>query len=426
MSMADTATTMPIQPDPATTPFGERLSVLDGVRVLDLTGFLAGPFASMVLADLGATVIKVERPEGDSTRTSPPYFVGEDSAYFISVNRNKESIALDLKAPAAREVLDRLIADSDIVLDNLRQSQRDDLGLSFERLKTVNPSIVSCSVTGFGSDGPYSTRPAYDIIVEAVAGVMSVTGPEGGPSVRAGVPIGDITAGLYLVIAALAGLDHRRRTGEGQHIDVSMLDSQVSLLSYLAQYYFSGGLVAQHQGRAHLSIPTYNTFETADGTEIVIAANTEQMWKSLCTVLGRADLVDDARFIQNADRLTNRDAVVDLLQAAISKRTVDELLEELVEAGVPCAPINSIDKALRDPQVIHRDMVVMMTHRSGEVVPTLGVPLKADMRGGPFLSPPALGGDSREILRRVGYSDDQIDALAAAGVVLLQERETDE
>ena len=403
---------------------GIRVPLLSGVRVLDLTGFLAGPFGSMILADLGATVLKVERPGGDATRANPPYYVAGESAYFISANRNKDSIVIDLKTPEGREILERLVVDSDIVLDNLRAQQREALGLSFERLRELNPGIVSCSVTGFGSDGPYSQRPAYDIIVEALAGVMSLTGAEDGPSVRAGVPIGDIAAGLYLAIAALAGLEHRRRTGEGQHLDVSMLDSQVSLLSYLAQYYFSGGLIAGRQGRAHVSIPTYNTFPAIDGTDVVIAANTEAMWRSLCRVLDREDLIEDARFLTNADRLRHREEIVPILRDEVSRREVNELIEALIAAGVPSAPINTIDRALSDPQVVHRDMVVTFEHHSGETISTLGVPIKGDLSGGePFSSSPALGAQTREVLERLGYDESEIISLGRAGVVVLGEGE---
>ena len=277
-------------------PFGRRLGILDGIKVVDLTRFLAGPFASMILGDLGATVIKVEQLSGDSTRTNPPYSMNGDSAYFLSTNRNKQSIALDIKSDAGQEILRKLITEADILLDNLRAPQREALNLNFEKLKTINPRLVQCSITGFGSTGPYQDRPAYDIVVEALGGVMSLTGPIGGPSVKAGVPIGDITASFYALIGSLAGLQSRRTTGEGMHIDVAMLDCQLSLLSYLAQYYFIGGLVASHQGREHVSIPTYNTFTTADGSDIVMAANTQEMWRSLCGVLGLTELTSDPRF----------------------------------------------------------------------------------------------------------------------------------
>ena len=269
----------------------------------------------MILADLGAHVTKVEPLTGDATRRSPPYFFQGDSAYFLAINRNKRSLALDIKSPQGRDILRRLVASSDVILDNLRAEQRSAVGLGFDDLQQINPAIVSCSITGFGSDGPYRDRPAYDIIVEAMGGIMSLTGPVGGPSVRAGVPIGDITASLYAAIGTLAGLEARRAHGHGVHIDVGMLDCQISLLSYLAQYYLTGGLVASHQGREHVSIPTYNTFGSRDGREVVVAANTEAMWISLCRVLGREDLPGDARFRTSASRLQHRDELVAILQA---------------------------------------------------------------------------------------------------------------
>jgi CoA:oxalate CoA-transferase len=397
---------------------GKRLSLLKDVKVLDLTHFLAGPFGGMVLADMGASVLKVEQLVGDSVRKSPPYFFEGDSAYFLAINRNKDSIALDLRTPEGQEVLRRLVLRSDVVLDNLRAPQRAALGLSYENLERINPRIVSCSITGFGSDGPYSDRPAYDIIVEALGGIMSVTGPVGGPSVRAGVPIGDIVAGLYAAIGTLAGLESRRATGHGTHIDISMLDCQVSLLSYLAQYYLTGGLVATHQGKAHVSIPTYNTFATKDSREIVIAANTEGMWKALCQVLGREDLIDDERFIGNVARLAHRDDLVPLLQEEISRRPAEELYEALVAAGVPAAPINPIDVVLTDPQVRHRNMVVTSPHRNGGEFVTLGSPVKSEQSPGEdFRSPPGLGGQSQSVLSELGYTQAEIEDLARAGVV---------
>ena len=395
---------------------------MNGVVVLDLTRFLAGPFAGMTLADLGATVLKVEPLTGDSSRDQPPYYLEGDSAYFLAINRNKKSIAIDIRSAQGREILDRLIAKSDIVLDNLRARQRKSLRLSYEYLEKVNPRIISCSLTGFGSEGPYADRPAYDIIVEALGGIMSLTGPDGGPSVRAGVPIGDITAGMYAVIGVLAGLAYRARTGKGRHLDVSMLDSQISLLSYLAQYFFVGGLVATHQGRAHVSIPTYNTFATKDDREIVIAANTQEMWAALCDVLGRPELTADQRFATNRERLTHREELLEILRSEFARWQCDELYAALVDRQVPAAPINNIEAALTDPQVRQREMVVAVKHRSGQEFLTVGTPVKAEgALGEEFSSPPALGGDSAQILTSLGYSGQELTDLVAAGVVKLGE-----
>jgi CoA:oxalate CoA-transferase len=399
-------------------PRGQRGSLLSGVVVLDLTRFLAGPFASMILADQGATVLKVEPLTGDTTRYQAPYFFDGDSAYFLSINRNKKSLAIDIRSPQGREILDRLITKSDIILDNLRAPQRERLRLTYEHLEQVNPQIVSCSLTGFGSEGPYADRPAYDIIVEALGGVMSLTGPEGGPSVKAGVPIGDITAGLYATIGVLSGLEYRKRHGKGTHIDISMLDSQVSLLSYLAQYFFVSGVVPKHQGRAHVSIPTYNTFVTKDGREIVIAANTQQMWISLCGVLGRPELVDDPRFTANKDRLAHRDELVEILQAEFARWDCNDIYAALVDHEVPAAPINDTEAALSDPQVRLRDMVVSVEHRRGREFLTIGTPIKSDTpSGGEFASPPELGGDAAEVMSELGYTDQEQAAFAAAGVI---------
>jgi CoA:oxalate CoA-transferase len=413
--------------DPEGIPVGKRQSLLDGVVVLDLTRFLAGPFAGMILADLGASVIKVEQISGDTTRNQPPYFLDEDSAYFLAINRNKRSLSIDIKSDSGRRILRELIAGADIVLDNLRAPQREELGLDFDALRAINPRIISCSVTGFGSDGPYADRPAYDIVVEALAGVMSLTGPAGGPSVRAGVPIGDLTAGLYAVIGALAGLAKRDRTGHGEHIDIGMLDSQISLLTYLAQYYFTGGLVAEHQGRAHLSIPTYNTFATLDGTELVVAANTQEMWRSLCMAFDRADLVHDDRFTTGARRLANRESLLEELNAEFAMRSAEDILRMLIEREVPVARINSIAEALVDPQVRYREMVVSVKHRNGSSLPTLGTPVKADQsEGDEFFSPPGLGEHTREILSGLGLDEAAIDALVAEGVVRAAVASTDD
>lgn len=402
-----------------TPPPGRRLSLLAGLKVLDLTRFLAGPFASMVLADLGATVLKVEPLSGDTTRAINPYFFEGDSAYFLSVNRNKESIAVDLRTPEGREIMGRLVERHDVVIDNLREGQRSNLGLTFDDLKRINPRIINCSLTGFGSDGPYSDRPAYDIIVEALGGIMSLTGPEGGPSVRAGVPIGDIAAGLYSAIAILAALKSLEDTGQAVQVDVSMLDCQVSLLSYLAQYYFIGGIVPTHQGRAHLSIPTYDTFVTKDGADLVVAANTQEMWEALCAVLGHPELTSDKRFLTAADRLRHRHELTAILRGLIGQSDLSDIYDSLVRAEVPVAPIQSVDATLRDPHVSHRQMVVTAPHRSGSEFVTLGVTIKSpETPGQAFSSPPGLGGQTIEVLRSIGYDDDQVRSLIEGGVVV--------
>jgi CoA:oxalate CoA-transferase len=397
---------------------GRRLTLLEGIRILDLTRFLAGPFGSMMLADMGATVTKVEPLEGDSSRSIPPHEFDGESAYFLSINRNKRSVSMNLRAPESREILSRLIAESDIVLDNLRPAQRARLGLDFETLKQVNPAVISCSLTGFGSDGPYRDRPAYDMVVQALSGVMSLTGPEGGPSVRSGVPIGDVVAGINLAVGALGGLQFRQRTGMGTHIDVSMLDTQVSLLSYLAEYYFVGGVVARHQGRAHLSMPTYNIFESADGGEVVVVAGSDAMFRRLCDVLGLPELSDDPRFADGHARLRNKDELLPLLRKAFLTRQRSEVYEALVAGGVPAALVNGIDEALSDPQVLARDMVVRVPSRLGNEFLSLGSAIKSETSvGSSFVAPPGLGEHNEEVLRAVGYTAREIDQFRAAGII---------
>lgn len=403
-------------------PSGTRLSLLEGVKVIDLTRFLAGPYGTMILGDLGADVVKIESLDGDSTRQTAPYYFGGDSAYFLSANRNKRSIALDLKSPEGRKVLHRLVAEADVVIDNLRSEQRPHLGVDYETLKSINPRIVSCSVTGFGSNGPYRDRPAYDIVVEALGGVMGLTGPKGGPSVRAGVPIGDIAAGMYAAIGILAALDSAKRTGQGTHIDVGMLDCQLSLLSYLAQYYFIGGLRAKQQGGEHESIVTYNTWPTSDG-DLVTAANTQQMWRSLVNVLGRPELATDERFETAPKRLQHKAELVALLREETRKWTTEDLYEALLAAGVPTAPINDIEAALKDPQAAARGDIVRVQHYSGDEFLTVSSPIKGDAPGDrEYLSPPELGGQTWDILRDAGLDDEEISELIATGVAAYPSR----
>ena len=409
---------MPIQP--GSLPEGRRLNHLQGIKVVDMTRALAGPFGGMILSDLGADVIKVEPLTGDPTRGHPPYSHGGDGGYFLTNNRNKRSIAVNLREPEAREIVLGLVKDADVLLDNLRGPQRSALGLEFSQLEKVNPQIVSCSITGFGSDGPYADRPAYDIVVEALAGVMSLTGPSAGPSVRSGVPIGDLVAGLYAVIGTLSGLEHRRAHGKGTHIDIGMLDCQVSLLSYLAQYYLLSGFVAGHQGTGHVDNPMYDSFVTKDGREIVTNAGYDDAFEALCKVIGRPEVSTDPRFVHRKERLANREALQEIIRAEVRNWDIEELYQALLEAEVPAAPIHALDEALDDPQVRHRNMVVQVPHRVGEPFVSVGSPVKSeDSPGEPYFSPPAIGGDTGDLLAGLGYGEQAIRDLAERGVIRL-------
>jgi crotonobetainyl-CoA:carnitine CoA-transferase CaiB-like acyl-CoA transferase len=263
---------------------------LSHVTVLDMTQFLAGPYGSQILGDLGARIIKIETPDGDITRNTPPYFHQGESAYFISVNRNKESLVLNLKEPGGRELFLDLVKKADVVLENYRPGVMKRLGIDYPALRAANPRIVMCSISGFGQDGPYRDRPAYDIIIQAISGGMSLTGEEGGKAVRAGIPLADLSAGMFGAIGVLAGLAKVNASGEGGYFDVSMMDCQVSMLTYQAAYYLMSGEVPGLQGRGHRSLTTYRAYLCGDGIEIVVAANSEKMWESLCAVVGLPDL----------------------------------------------------------------------------------------------------------------------------------------
>jgi len=390
---------------------------LSRVRVLDLTQFLSGPYASQILGDLGAEVIKVESPDGDMTRRLPPHFVGTESAYYLSVNRNKRSLALDLKSEAGRVLARDLALSCDIVIENFRPGILKRLGLSYEEIAAKKPAIVWCSISGFGQDGPYRDRPAYDMIVQAMSGGMSLTGEPDGPPVRSGIPLGDLAAGMYGVIGILAALADCRATGRGRLVDVGMLDCQVAMLSYQAAYHLASGEIPDRQGRGHDSIPTYRAFTCGDGADIVITANTERMWANLCRVLGRSDLAEEERFRTNERRYANRAALWEILDAAFAAKPAAAWVDDLLAAEVPAAVVNTLDRSLGDPQVAHRNMVLRLAGPAGEQLRVAGNPIKfAGEAEVAHRYPPQLGADNRAVLSSVlGLSDERIDLLERSG-----------
>ena len=390
---------------------------LSRVRVLDLTQFLSGPYASQILGDLGAEVIKVESPDGDMTRRLPPHFVGTESAYYLSVNRNKRSLALDLKSEAGRALARDLALSCDIVIENFRPGILKRLGLSYEEIAAKKPAIVWCSISGFGQDGPYRDRPAYDMIVQAMSGGMSLTGEPDGPPVRSGIPLGDLAAGMYGVIGILAALADCRATGRGRLVDVGMLDCQVAMLSYQAAYHLASGEIPDRQGRGHDSIPTYRAFTCGDGADIVITANTERMWANLCRVLGRSDLAEEERFRTNERRYANRAALWEILDAAFAAKPAAAWVDDLLAAEVPAAVVNTLDRSLGDPQVAHRNMVLRLAGPAGEQLRVAGNPIKfAGEAEVAHRYPPQLGADNRAVLSSVlGLSDERIDLLERSG-----------
>lgn len=386
---------------------------LQGVRVLDMTQFLSGPYATMIMADLGAEIIKVESHQGDSARAIPPHFVGADSAYYLSINRNKKSVAVDMKQPAGRKIVQDLARQCDVVIENFRPGVIEKLGLSYKQLSLENPRLVWCSISGFGQDGPYKDYPAYDMIVQALSGGMSLTGEYGGLPVRSGVPLGDLAAGMFSVIGIQSALIERDRTGRGRQVDVAMLDCQISMLCYQAAYHLISGVVPTTQGRGHDSIPTYRAFLSGDGINVVVCANTERMWEDMAGELGLGHLVTDARFKTNADRYANREILWPLLDAAFKAQSSAHWVSLFREKSIPVGVVNTLDKALCDPQVQHRNMVVELEDAGGgNRIRVAGNPVKLDGQSEARGYPPRLGEDTRTVLRDLlGVPADQLEEL---------------
>ncbi len=399
---------------------GLRPGPLNGIKVLDLTQFLAGPFSTQIFADLGAQVIKLEAPAGDWSRTLPPHFVGDDSCYYLSINRNKEAVAIDMKAPEGLALVKRLAEKCDIVMENFRPGVLERLGLTYDDLSSRNAGLIWASISGFGQTGPYRERPAYDMIVQAMSGGMSLTGEVGRSAVRAGMPIGDLTAGMYAAIGSLAALEERRRTGKGKFVDISMLDCQVALLTYQAAYYLHSDEVPGRQGRGHESIPTYRSFASANDTELVICANTERMWQGLCDVLGLQGLTEDDRFLTNEHRHQNREQLWPLLEQAFAAKEAKEWVPSLLEAGVPVGEVNTLADALSDEQVLHRQMVLDLDGGDDRRARVAGNPINfMGEEKAPHHYPPKLGEHSRKVFGEVlGLSEAELDKYHADGIIL--------
>lgn len=376
---------------------------LEGVRVLDLTRALAGPYCTMMLGDLGADVIKVERPgRGDDSRGWGPPFAGEpygpypgESAYFIAVNRNKRSLTANLKSPEGQEVMRRLAGVSDVLVENFRTGVLDRMGLGYEELHGLNPRLVYCSISGYGRTGPYAERPGYDVIIQAEGGMMAITGPEEGPPSRVGVPIVDITAGMFAATAVLAALRARDLTGEGQLVDVSLLDTQVALLANVASNYLVGGAEPRRLGNAHPNIAPYEAFPARDRWFALAAAN-ERQWAVLCDVIGRPELKDDPRFATNGARVSNRPELVTVLNDVFAARDADEWLPDLREAGLPCGPINTVPDVFDHPQAQARDLALETEHPTAGPVRLTGFPYKLSQTPAEVRQPPPLLGQHTE------------------------------
>ncbi len=385
-----------------------------------MTTFLSGPFCTQVLADLGADVVKIEPPTGDSSRHIPPHFVESDSAYFLANNRNKRSVSVDLKSPDGRNLVSRLITQADVVIDNYRPGVLARLQLNPLDFCKKDSRLIWASISGFGQTGPARDRPAYDMIVQAESGVMSLTGELDRPSVRLGIPAGDTVAGLYATIAVNAALADRERTGRGRMIDVSMLDCQLAMLSYQSAYALIGGVTPGHQGARHDSIPTYRSFSAGDGREVVITANTERMWQGLCRAVERTELCSDPRFSSGELRLENRDALWEILEAAFLQRAAEDWISILEKEDVPVALIKSVPEALKDAQHSDRGMITSMKSRHGSAIDVVGNPIK--MSGITCKTPsypPALGGDAASVMKDwLNISESEIQQMSANGAFL--------
>ena len=396
------------------------MNLFEGVRVLDLSRMLAGPYGSMLLADMGAEVIKIEEPDGgDPMRVMGPPFLPEgESAYFLSINRNKKSLALDLTTPAGREVFLDLAAQTDVVWENFRPGVMERLGLAYATLAGVNPGLIQCSISAYGQDGPYRDWPAFDLALQAMGGAMSLTGEEGGRPVRMGLPMGDLAGGMFGAFAVAGALFRRSRTGQGAHVDLSLLDCQVSLLTYIAQYFWADGRVPGRMGSGHASVVPYQALATRDG-HLIVAVFAEKFWAGFCRALGRSEWEADARFASNRQRLAHRDVLMPLVETVFRERTTEDWLARLHAAGVPAAPILTVDRVLADPQVRHRRMVVDVEHPRHGTLPTLGTPIKVDGATDlPVTAAPGLGQHTDALLTGLlKYPAERLAALRRDGVV---------
>jgi formyl-CoA transferase len=406
------------------------IKALDHLRVLDLTRVLAGPWCTQLLADLGADVIKVERPgSGDDTRAwGPPYLkdaAGRDTteaAYYLSANRGKRSVTVDIGRPEGQQLVRRLAAASDVLIENYKVGQLARYGLDYARLAAENPRLIYCSITGFGQDGPYKDRAGYDFIIQAMGGFMSITGerddrPGGGPQ-KAGVAVSDLMTGMYATVAILAALAQRERTGAGQYIDMALFDTLIAMLANMNMNYLTTDKAPGRAGNAHQNIVPYQVFAAADG-HVVIAVGNDGQYARLCEIAGRPDLAADPRFASNAERVRHRAVLVPLLEEIVREKPAAFWSEKLEAAGVPCGPINSIAEAFADPQAVARGIRIDLPHPTAGNVPLVGMPIRMSASSPNYERPPPLLGEhTDEVLREVaGLSADEIAALRSRGIV---------
>lgn len=391
---------------------------LEGIRVLDLSTMLAGPFGSMMLADLGAEVIKIETLTGDNTRNFPPHYHRGESLYFMSFNRNKKSMTIDLKSEEGLQVFYKLVKHADVVWDNYRAGITKRLKIDYETLSRINPRIICSSVTAYGDGNPYDHNdPTYDLCIQAMSGVLSMTGEKDRPPVKLGVPMADISGGWYAVVGVLAALNSRNVTGKGSKVDIAMLDALSSLNCYESTYFLNSGVKPERLGTQHRSLVPYQIFKTQD-LYIAIVVASDKFWAKLCEGIGHPEMIDDERYRDLKARFANRQELLDWLQGVLLDRPCKEWVDILKKAGVPCAPVNTLEEALNEPALLYRNMVIELEHE-GEPVKLLGNPIKISGHEQEYRCPPKLGEHTSEVLHDLlGMSDEDIEELRAHGSVV--------
>jgi len=392
---------------------------LGDLTVIDLTRVLAGPYATMMLADMGARVIHVEMPlTGDDSRGFGPYVNGE-SCYFTGINRNKEGLTLNLKSDGGKEILKKLILNADIVVENFKPGTMEKLGFGYEDIVKWKPNIIYAACSGYGHTGPFANLPAYDVIVQAMGGLMSITSNvANGEPTRVGASIGDILAGIFTCVGILTAVHHKDKTGEGQKVDVGMLDCQVAILENAINRYFITGETPRPVGNRHPSITPFEAFKCAGDEYVVLAAGNDKLWAELCVLFNREDLISDPRFKTNALRTDNHEELKPIMDEILSAKTSDEWVKLLTENNIPCTTINSVDKVVKNPQVLARDMIVEVEHPLVGAQKLAGIPIKFSKTPGTIHKPaPMLGEDNETILKELGFSDDEVKGFKADGTI---------
>ena len=390
---------------------------LEGMRVLEITQVMSGPFCGLLLADMGADVIKVEKPTGDDSRRMVPPVIKGESAAFMAINRNKRGLCIDLKHPEGVAILRELAEKADIFIENLRPGALDKLGLGYRDLSEINPALIYCSISGFGQTGPYSSRRGFDLVAQAMSGLISITGEPGEAPVKVGVPIADLNAGIYAAYAILSAYIHRLKTGQGQRIDASLLESSIAYTFWESAIFFATGQNPPPMGSAHRLSAPYQVFKASDGHFALGAAN-QATWEALCEAIGRVDLLRDQRFLTNGDRTVNQRALAHTLDEVFAKGAVEEWIELFERTGVPAGPVYAMEQVYQDPQVQAREMVVQIEHPTAGTTRLIGIPVKLSRTPGEIRRPaPTLGQHTDEVLREAGFSEARIQTLRKNNVV---------